>query len=200
MFEDHTALVRAPRRRRGPQRSRRSRTSAPTRCASRSTGTRSPPAERASTKPEVRRADPGPTPPTRMPIRASSPTTTCAPGDATGLPGPDDDHRRHAPVGDRGGRSTASRRPTTSPIATEFAQFAAAVAKRYSGNLPGLPAVESSRSGTSPTTATSSSPPRSRRASTASWSTRRSRRSGPTRFAERRSSWASWPRSAARPR
>ena len=121
----------------------------------------------AKTKPELQRLGPARVrEPARTPIPAGTRTTTsCAARPNLGLAG----SSSRSPATRRAGRprvgsATASRPPTGACIASEYAQFAAAVAKRYSGDLPEpAPRSATSRSGTSPTTASSSSPPRRRR-------------------------------------
>ena len=162
MFEDHTALVQSRRRR--SARTRLARDQGPRRRHAAHRG----PLERgraAAAAPRRSRtfdaADPAAYAgrPERL-SRASSRTTTwCAGRPRMGFRILDDDHRRRAALGDGGRpRARASRPPTTSVSATEYAQFAAAVAQALLGQLR-RPAggATTSRSGTSPTTVTSSS-------------------------------------------
>ena len=70
--------------------------------------------------------------PLRRPDRARS---------ALGLPDHHHDHRRRAALGDGGRQRHAAANANYRPSPGEYANFAAAVAKRYSGIYAGLPAV-----------------------------------------------------------
>ena len=72
-----------------------------------------------------------------------------------GFPDPDHARPRGAPVGHRGRTGKSPERANLRPLPAEFAKFAGAVAKRYSGSYRGLPKVQWFSIGTSPTTCSS---------------------------------------------
>ena len=103
------------------------------------------------------------------------------PRPGNGLPDHHHDHRRRAALGDRRRQRHGLRTPTSAPSAGEYAHFAAAVAKRYSGSYAGLPAVllllDLERAQPPPL---HQADQERAAASTATWWMRRSRRSAPT--------------------